>query len=155
MDLSAAEHGLKDSVENKKRVLETFNEGDMDPGCLCASEALLDIIQKKKKDAMSRFEAVLTATEEGEGHSLSKNYAISWIARLLDKNITERLELLEIDLAKDGEDSLCGECEEGIDAETKAIIAYHITEAVEDIRRQVQRITILRHIWRLSCTMNI
>lgn len=148
-DKQAAEHESLGSTDRDTGVKDSITEVDLDLGCLCASDKVVGIILEKREAAMDRIEAVLRSTEEIDHRPLSKQHAMSWIGELLDKHIAEHLDLLEADLAEDAVNNPREENAEHFDAGMKVIMEYQILQALEKIRREVQRIMMVKNILEL------
>ena len=145
-DGGLSEHELRGFEDKKAHDTEAINEDDLDPGCLCASIAVIDIILRERESAMHRVEAFLGKVHKDGPQSLSTQYSMSWIGKSLDRHTTEDLELLETDLAEKAARNPRGEHSEHPDAEMEVIMEYHILKGTLEIFREVQRITIVKEL---------
>lgn len=143
-DEQEAEHELQNSADKNIGAIEVISEDDLDPGCLCASDAVINIILRQREAAMHKLDAALGMVQEDEPQSLSRQYSLSVTGRLLDKHISECLELLETDLAKETANNPRGEQAEHISAEMRIIMEYHIEQALEETNRELQSLTITK-----------
>jgi len=143
-DEQEAEHELQNSADKNIGAIEVISEDDLDPVCLCASDAVINIILRQREAAMHKLDAALGMVQEDEPQSLSRQYSLSVTGRLLDKHISECLELLETDLAKETANNTRGEQAEHISAEMRIIMEYHIEQALEETNRELQSLTITK-----------
>ncbi|MCJ1251605.1 hypothetical protein MMC30_008840 [Trapelia coarctata] len=143
-DEQAAEHDPQEPADKKIGAIGGVSEDDLDLGCLCASIAVVDVILRMRETAMHEFEEVVERIQGEEPQAHFTQHSMSWIGRLTDEHISERLGLLETDLAEETANNLHGEHSEHISAEMKIIMEYHITEALEETSRELQSILVIK-----------